>query len=115
MKEMPTCYYSFKMTPTDGDTTMRALVILLFLLSFIIRSFGVLEYSREELVEIRFSCAEWEKTADSRFNLIVKIPTQTDTGPRHAHARRERRRGKRGGVLARMRTWSKVYLYQVYA
>ena len=99
------------MAPLYGDTVLRALVILLLLSLFINPSSGIYAYGREELLLLRTTKIELSKEVLSRLRLM-NILSDCD-GPSndrmysttHTQSRGSsgRKRGKRGGLLTRLR------------
>ena len=81
------------MAPLHGDTVLRALTISLFLSLFVIQTFGILVYTREELLVINSRCNELTNDSQSHSS-ATQEPTHQQCG---------RRRGKRGGALVRLR------------
>ena len=99
------------MAPSYGDTVCRALFIFLFLSSLIYHTCGWITYEGEELLALRTSSGELSYDAFLRLNLIEELladsshSSNADHGPTSntKHRRRGRKRGKRGGVLTRLR------------
>ena len=99
-----------KMAPTKGDTALRSLIFSLFL-SFLFRHLaGLQTYSREELLLLRNSCVNTNSDLYSRQflfeNSIVdssQAGHDSTSSSQHSQRQGRRRRGKRGGVLARLR------------
>ena len=107
---------SNKMAPVNGDTASRALIIFLFCCVLCGFTNSVLIYKREELLLLRSRSGEIDNGVRSRLDFInnlIETPQELTTSTVSATGRatyggrcsagRGRRRGKRGGVLARLR------------
>ena len=68
-----------KMAPLNGDTISRALIISLFLSFFVVQTFGVLVYTREELLVINSRCGELTNEESNRLNFIGKYFSDNDS------------------------------------
>ncbi|XP_077990622.1 uncharacterized protein LOC144444944 [Glandiceps talaboti] len=94
------------MAPVNGDTVMRAPVILYLLsLLFVCCMSALHKYDREELLHIRTNVGECQKDGYPILDILEHIPEVSNGGCRKAnnYTQRGRKRGKRGGALVRLR------------
>ena len=95
MNDIGKSFGNFKMAPLHGDIVLRALTISLFLSLFVIQTFGILVYTREELLAINSRCGELTNEEYNRLNSVDKDFLDSDSQS-HSTATQETTHKHRG-------------------